>query len=295
MKVFVTGSNGFVGNAVCEELRRKKYAVVEYDQILGHNILDKFKLKQKMKGANAIIHLAAIVENNNPALWEVNVEGTRNVVDAAISAKVKKVIFLSSTGVYGFTKSAVSEKTLPKPENNYEKSKVEGEKIILDAARNGKIEACVLRSAMIFGANNYWKNMFSMLEKKFPLPCNGNNKYQIIYVKELASAISTVLEKGKNGELYLAAGKEKPTLNEFCKMTQEEMKLETKLGHLPSWIALLIGKIGGIKLLTSENIRHISKERNYDTRKIEKLGFRQKIGLKKAINEVVKETRQGKK
>ena len=289
MKVLVTGAKGFVGKEVTAELKRKGHRVIEFDAADGHNILDIFELKQKMKGVSAVVHLAAIVENENPKLWEVNVKGTTNVMGAAEKAGVKKIVFLSTTGVYGFTRGAVNEKTPAKPENNYEKSKAEGEKIVLEAANGGEIEACIVRSAMAFGANNYWKGMLHMLQKKYPLPCNGKNSYQIIYVKELARAIAIVLAKGKSGEVYLASGKEKPTLNEFCEMVQEELGLERGLAHIPSWIALIMGKLLGLKLLTSENVRHISKERNYGTTKIEKIGWKQKTPLKKAIKEVAKE------
>lgn len=288
MKILVTGAKGFVGKEVCAELIRKGHKIIEFDATSGHDIMDKSQLAQKMKGINAVVHLAAIVENSNPKLWEVNVGGTTNVVEAAEKAKVDKVVFLSTTGVYGFTHGAVNEKTPTQAENAYEKSKVEAEKIVLEAASGGKIEACVVRSAMVFGANGYWKNMFHMLEKKYPLPCNGRNKYQIIYVKELARAIALVLSKGKSGEVYLVAGKEKPTLNEFCEMVQTELGLEKGVGHIPSWIGILLGKLMGLKLLTTENVRHISKERNYDTRKIQKLGWKQKITLTKAIAQTIR-------
>ncbi len=285
MKVLVTGSSGMVGKEVIAELKEKKHQSVEFDKENGGDILDDKKLNEKMNGVDTIIHLAGIIDEKNPKLWEVNVTGTNKVLNAAIKSKVKKIIFASSTAVYGNTKNALNENTRINPKNNYEKSKAEGEKIILGA--KNKITVCVIRSAMVFGANEYWKKMIKMLEKKYPLPCSGENHYQIIYSKEIARALITVMEKGKNGEIYLAAGEEKPTLNEFCEMIQEEMGLEKRVKHIPSWLGILLGKIFGIKLLTSENIRHISKERNYDTTKIQKLGWKQNTSLKEAIKIVI--------
>jgi nucleoside-diphosphate-sugar epimerase len=290
MKILITGSSGFVGKEVVKILKQHKHKIIEYDLDKEKNILNEKQLLEEMKNANAVIHLAGTIENTNPNLFKINVEGTKKVVEAAKKAKIKKLIFLSSTGVYGNTKGKINEKSLIKPENNYEKSKAEGEKIVLGIM--DKVKVSIVRSAMIFGPNDYWKKMFKMLEKKYPLPCEGKNTFQIIYVKELANAICKVLEKGRNGEIYLAAGKEKETLNDFIKMIQKEKGLKQEIKHIPVWVGILLGKILRIKMLTLENIRHLNKERNYDTEKIYTTGYKQKISLKQAIREVVEKTKE---
>jgi nucleoside-diphosphate-sugar epimerase len=287
MKVLITGSSGFVGKEVAKEIR-KKHTVIEYDLNEGKSILNSSQLEKEMKKADYVIHLAGIIENESPKLWEINVSGTKKVVNAAKKTNIKKLIFMSTTGVYGFTKDTINEKSKVRPENNYEKSKVHGERIVLNAASE-KMQVCVVRSAMVFGANEYWKKMFKLLVKKYPLPCSGKNKFQIIYVKELARAISAVLAKGKNKEIYLASGKEKPTLNGFIEMIQTELGLPKGVKHIPEFIGVLVGRLTGMKLLTRENIRHLSKERIYSTNKIQKIGWKQKITLKESIIEVVSE------
>jgi len=285
MRILVTGSKGLLGKEVCAEIKRKKHKIIEYDFADGKNILDTKNLEKEMKNAKEIIHLAGIINTKDPNLHKINVEGTKSVIKAAKKAKIKKIVFMSTTGVYGFTNGKVDEKTKINPENEYEKSKAEGEKLI----KESDLKFCIIRSAMILGANEYWKKMFKMIKEKLPLPMKGENKFQIIYSKELARAVVIVLEKGKKGETYLVAGKEKPTLNEFCEMIQEEMKVKKGMTHIPKWIALAVGKIIRSKLLTSENIRHLSKERDYDTSKIQELGWKQKTTLRKAIKEILKQ------
>ena len=272
---------------VGRELKKvlSKHTIIEFDSSTKDNILNEAHLKQKMKGVNCVIHLAGIIDNTNPNLWEVNVTGTRKVLQSAINAKVKKFIFMSSTGVYGVNNNLIDENTPIHPETIYEKSKAEGEKIVFEEKE--KIEVNVIRSAIVLGANEYWKKMFHMLEKKYPLPLLGENHFQVIYSSELANAINTVLKKGKKGEIYLAAGKEKKTLNEFCNLVQEKLGLEKKLIHIPSFLGVIFGKLFKIKLLTIDNIRHLGKERNYNTNKIYSIGYKQKYSLDEAIDKIV--------
>ena len=199
MKILITGSCGMVGKELKKVL--SKYTIIDFDSMFKEDILDEKQLAKKMKGIDCVIHLAGIIDNTNPNLWEVNVKGTTNVLSSAINAKVKKFVFMSSTAVYGSTNTKVSESTLIHPENEYEKSKAEGEKIVLYA--KNKIHVNIIRSAMVLGANDYWKKMFKMLEKKYPLPLSGENHFQVIYSKELARTIAIVLKKGKMEKFIL--------------------------------------------------------------------------------------------
>jgi nucleoside-diphosphate-sugar epimerase len=286
MKILITGSRGFVGKEVVATLK-KKHKMIEYDSSIGKNILDRAELYESLKGVDTIVHLAAIVENDNPALWEVNVKGTKNLVEEAVKRKVKKIIYLSSTGVYGIPKGKVNEKSETAPENNYEKSKLEAEKVLL--AQQEKICVNIIRSAMVFGSNNYWKKMFDMLYKNYPLPLKGENTFQLAYVKELSRFIEILLKKGKCGETYLFASKEKMTLNDFCKKSKEIMGKKGKIMHVPQWIGESVGKILHSKTLTKENIRHLGKERHYDLRKMGHTGYKEKIEMEQAIKETLKE------
>ncbi|OQA31783.1 MAG: short chain dehydrogenase [archaeon ADurb.Bin336] len=286
MNILITGSRGMLGKELVK-LLNKKHKIIEFDSLIGDDILSEKKLRKKMSGVEVVIHLAGIIDDNSSQLWRVNVSGTKKVLQEAIRAKAKKFVFLSSTGVYGETSGITSEKTELNPTTLYEKSKAEAEKIVLKEKDN--ISVSIIRSAMIFGANNYWKKMFNLLKKKYPLPLSGKNTFQIIYSKELARIIEIVMKKGESGEIYLVAGQEKKSLNEFCNLIQAEMGLEKKLMHIPLTIGLILGKLFGIKILTKENVRHLAKERKYNTSKIKKLGWKQKYSLKEAIKKVVKE------
>lgn len=290
MKIFITGSNGMVGKELVKKLKAKKHTVIEFNKSDNKNILDKIALKKEMKKIDIVIHLAALLDGSQKEVWETNVIGTKNVIEIAIEKKVKKFIFLSSTGVYGSFKGLINENTSKKPENDYEKSKAEAENIILNYQE--QISVIILRSAMIMGANTYWKNMFNLLKKNYPLPCNGKNNFQIIYVKDLVNAIILLLQKGKSGEIYLISGEEKWNLKQFCETAKKEITKDknSKINTIPSAVAIILGKLLKIKILNKDNIRHLCKERNYSIEKIKKLGYKQKYKLKDALNQTIKET-----
>jgi nucleoside-diphosphate-sugar epimerase len=282
-KILITGSNGFVGKKLIKEL--KKYKIIEFDKNKNLDILNKKDIEKKMKDVNTVIHLAGIIDNQNKLLWDINVKGTENLIEIAKKNKVKKIIYLSSTGVYGFTKEKINEKTKPCPENEYEKSKLEGEKICLKS----KIPCTIIRSAMIFGPNKYWEKMIKLLKKDYPLPLDGKNTFQIIYVDNLTKLILKTVENKEKIGIYLASDKEKLTLIDFCNQVKKNLGQTNKTKTIPTFIALIVGKIINNNLITKENIRHLAKERNYDIKKLNELDYNQKYSLKESIKKTIKE------
>lgn len=107
MKIFVTGHAGYLGS---EFLNRygQDYEVIGFDRKQGDDLLEYEKLRQKMKGAEQVVHLAAIpkpVEGKSfEDYFQTNVHGTHNVAKAAAENGVKRMIYASSTTIYGIEK-----------------------------------------------------------------------------------------------------------------------------------------------------------------------------------------------
>jgi len=170
MKVFVTGSSGYLGKPLVEAIRNK-YDLVEYDIVKGQDILDYEQLKKSMKGCYVVVHLAAIpgpVEGRSfDDYFLINCIGTHNVVKAAVENKVKRLVYASSTTYYGVErgipfKSPIKEdqKIIPmylKADDlscrdcdlAYSESKIIAENILAFYGLTKKIEIIILRFSAI--------------------------------------------------------------------------------------------------------------------------------------------------
>ena len=109
MKLFITGSSGFIGSELIKYLSKKKeFEIVKYDLKEGQDILNYEQLKEVMKGCDVVVHLAAIrgpyEDKTFGDYFKVNCIGTFNVAQAALENKIKRFIYSSSTSYYGVEK-----------------------------------------------------------------------------------------------------------------------------------------------------------------------------------------------
>lgn len=172
MKIFLTGSSGYMGRELVKFLN-SRYQIVEYDLFNGQDILDYDKLKKSMQGCDIVIHLAAIHGPDESKTFldyfKINCEGTLNVVNAAVENNIKRIIYASSTGYYGLERGIPYKK--PIKESNpvitqyakvedldcrdcdvaYSTSKVIAEQILANYGLRKKIEVIILRFGPIGG------------------------------------------------------------------------------------------------------------------------------------------------
>ncbi|MBU0635399.1 NAD(P)-dependent oxidoreductase [Candidatus Micrarchaeota archaeon] len=301
MKILVTGSTGLIGKEVVKQLQAKNMEIVEYSNSQGQDILDLKQLKKAAKGCHGIIHLAAIIDENasKNKIWKTNVEGTKNVLDAATQEKVGRLVFLSSVGVYGNQTGTKTEETPSNPTSAYEKSKVEGEKLVQEYQE--LISYTVIRSALVIGPNQYWKQIFKTVKKNTPLVGTGTNPWQTIYYKDLANAIVFLLflDAAEN-ETFLVAGEEKPSLKELVSIMRGQAGLSAKVPTVSVWMGKLMGFFLGIlwklqgkpNIFAGNNIDRLLRERAYDLTKMHAYGWKAKYSFQEALKETLFELEQ---
>jgi len=165
MKILVTGSSGHIGSAVAARLAQEA-RIVGLDRRPGPfttragEIEDDELVRELIRGTDVVVHTAALhVPDLGRAtarqFRRVNVEATRGLIDAALAAGVARFVLLSTTSVYGCSSRSgppatwVDENLPPKPEDEYDRTKLEAEAICRDAA-NARLTTVILRLARCF-------------------------------------------------------------------------------------------------------------------------------------------------
>lgn len=301
MRVLVTGSRGLIGRELCKALAERAIEAREFDLVLGNDLLKKGDCREAVKGIHAIVHLAALLEENSgkKKLFEANVEGTKNLLEAAELERVPRIVFLSTAGVHGGISGKINEEAKIAPVTAYEESKAAAEKIVLQYQET--ISVTILRSALVLGPNGYWKNIFKLIEKGFPLIGEGKNKWQTVYYKDLVSAIVFVLSREQTEqETFIVAGEEAPTLKQLAEMIAAELDTKKPVKTIPIWmgkaLALLYGALYAIQgkkfFFSGEHIKRLLRNREYDLTKIHAYGWQAKTPLSVAVKETIEETRK---
>lgn len=161
-RILITGSSGLVGSALVSALTARSMEVIQFDMRAGGDaqgdVCDAARLREAFEGVGGVIHLAAVSrvlwgERDPELCWSTNVGGLKNVLAAAAESTTSPwVIFASSREVYGQPDALPVQEDCPlRPVNIYGRSKVEGERLVAEAQRNG-VRACTIRLSNVFGS-----------------------------------------------------------------------------------------------------------------------------------------------
>ena len=294
MKILVTGSGGFVGKHLVFALKQKRHEVFGFDKSKGFDILDFEAIKKAVKGMDAVYHLAASLDEHDTRLFETNVDGTKNTLEASAKQQAGQFIFLSTVGVMGSIKGIANEKTPINPQTPYEKSKAQAEELVLSYQE--VLPVTIVRSALVMGANKEWMEIIKIVKKNFPLIGNGKNFWQIIFVGDWVGALVHLLGNEKAiGETFIVAEETPKTLFELVELIKAELGMHGKIKTIPVWLGKIISYFAAIysKITNKPTIFHpeyidrLVRLRHYSIEKIKKTGWRPKISTQEAVEKTV--------
>jgi nucleoside-diphosphate-sugar epimerase len=263
---FVTGGSGFLGINLVRYLLGADWKVVTFDRepfdyperaqtesIVG-DIRDFEALREATEGASIVIHCAAALPlNSADEIFSVDVDGTRNVFEAASATGVSRVVHISSTAVYGVPDSVdLREDHELIGVGPYGKAKIAAESIA--ASYRNQMAVSILRPKSFIGPERL--GVFSLLfdwaatGHHFPIPGSGHNKYQYLDVEDLCAAIflcMTVPEKIASDTFNIGA-RQFGTFRQDFQAVLDEAGFGKKVKGLPVlpviWALRLLDRLG---------------------------------------------------
>lgn len=253
-RFLITGGEGFIGRNLRLFLEGMGNEVKtlditgDPDYNLSVNNLDK--MMDIDYGFDGVFHLAAVTsppqfEEDPISGFQVNANGTLNILEFAKRKGIRKVVLASSSATYGSSKSVSVEDKLPDRYSNlYPITKILNEHLARYYSLRGEIECVSLRYFNTYGpgensksqyASVIWRFIKSIYNKETPLIYgDGQQRRDFIYVDDNTRGTSLAMEKGIPGESYNIGSGTSFTFNEIYKMVKEEMKSSLEAQHIPN-------------------------------------------------------------
>ncbi len=226
MKVFVTGATGFIGSHVVQLLLEQGHQVralvrpnavihnpvVEQAEAVTADLADTDALGRGCAGVDAVVHCAAQVgvTDREEDIHRINVDGTLNLITAAAEANVRRMIHLSSCGVFGpVTVDLADSKTPLDPRNAYARSKAEIEKRARALSERLGLPLAIVRPPWTYGPGDLRTlGLFRAIAKGWPLPWKTTVRTHPVHVRDFCRGILACLEAFPvpAGRTYILAG-----------------------------------------------------------------------------------------
>lgn len=311
-KVYLlTGAAGLLGSNVTRQLIEKgntvralvlkgdpalKYVPTEAEIVMG-DVLDIPSLEKFFtvsEGVDVIvIHIASIVYLNpgfNQKVQDVNVKGTQNIIDQCLKHKVKKLVYISSTG-------AITEEPNNQPIKEpdhfdpkvvvgfYSNTKAQASQLVLNAVKKQGLDASIVYPSGICGPNDY---AFGPVSSFIIDYVKGNMKggiagsFNSVDVRDLADGVIACTEKGRKGEGYIM-GNSIVTMQDMFDIISRQANCKRVTTVLPVPVARVMAFFANIgskitgkpALLTSFNIYNLARNNNFCSEKAKKeLGYK---------------------
>lgn len=264
-RILVTGGTGFTGAHLVRRLISRGHEVIVLDNKQGIVYEDLINLGAKISigsvtdldlidelvpGCDTVHHLAAAFrEVNVPKnlYWNVNVNGTRYLLESAERHNVKRFVYCSTCGVHGDVENPPAGEDAPiKPADYYQYTKYEGEKVAHEFIEKG-MEVSILRPAAIYGPEDpeRWLMLIKRVSAgRFLMFGDGKATYHPLYIDNLIDAFELAAERDEAvGQTYLIADDDYYPLNDLVAEIGSALNLDVNIIHLPFtplWIAAAV-------------------------------------------------------
>jgi nucleoside-diphosphate-sugar epimerase len=305
MNYLITGATGFIGpylinrliadGHVCRCLVRpgseNKIPEIPGVHIITGDITHPESLTGIAGNMDCLLHLATLGHMNNFTVTEsmfhaINVQGTRNIMNEALRAGVKKIVHCSSVAAMGICEEIpATEKTPCKPHHPYGRSKLDAEVEVQRMVVENGLPAVITRFSMVYGPGDR-RDILKLVRmaKKGLFPKVGRRPKltPLIHVQDAVDGLLLAAEKGIPGEIYLITNRQSEPFDTIQKIIQDALDAGKPTLYVPEWAALamatLIEKtfsfIGKTPPVSRKNMESTLADRVFSVEKaILQLGF----------------------
>lgn len=316
MKVLVTGATGFTGGHLAHHLvdrgdevrtlvRPKSRARFDASPLAKRvspfegDLIDAASLQDAVNGVDVVYHIAATYrEAGQPdsAYREINVEGTRHLLQAAKAAGIRRFVHCSTGGVHGHIANPPANEDAPfNPGDVYQETKLAAEQLAREFGSANNLDVVVVRPIGIYGpGDTRFLRMFRGLARgRFPMIGSGQAFYHLTFIDDLVEGFrlcgSVPAAKSRT---YILAGPRYTTLEQLVQMVAKELNVAPPRRHLPVWpfwTAGLICEAICVPLrieppIYRRRVDFYTKSRAFDTSRARRdIGFVPKVDLEEGI------------
>ncbi|MBA3971943.1 MAG: NAD(P)-dependent oxidoreductase [Bacteroidetes bacterium] len=296
-KIAITGASGFIGRHLLEDIDPDAYDLVIITRnaekkieglpfgstIRQADLSDFDSLSTALIGVNIIINIAAEVRNASK-LEETNITGTRNLIRAAIENNVSRIIHLSSVGVvgaqYNKTPLRIDELSECFPKNEYERTKLESERLFREAHGRRGLSVVIVRPTNVFGEHhpfNALLNLISHVNNGKILLSTVSAVVNYVYVKDLCAILLHLIKDDKTG--IFNVGSPVP-LKDFIDIIAAELGKKANKKLIPQIL------VNFIEMLRVAKLRAVSNGIAYDDSKLKSF-FDYPYGVEQGLNRTI--------
>jgi dihydroflavonol-4-reductase len=260
MNVLVTGAAGFMGSHLVASQLAQGHSVRAFDlnrhglerlgqsdrlDLCAGDIADSAAVRAAVESIDIVYHLAA--EHLDVSLpdryyWQVNVDGTRQLVQAAAEAGVRRLVHCSSVGVYGEVRQPPADEATPcRPTNVYERTKLAGEQAALQVAGETHLPVVIARPAWVYGPRcPRTARLFRTIQKgRFFIFGSGRTLRHPLYVADAVRGLELcAAAHGAEGQVYILAGECPVSIEHLAQSIAAVLGVRPPRLHLPIALGL---------------------------------------------------------
>jgi nucleoside-diphosphate-sugar epimerase len=310
VKVLVTGASGFTGGALCRYLVERGHevrALVRHSSDLSgldglpvelaYADLRDDPVEAAVRGIDILYHVAALFRAEGVGrrvFWDVNVGGTRKLLQAATESGIERFVYVSTVGVQGHIEHPPADEAYRMaPGDHYQASKQDAELLALEHHRETGLPLAVVRPAGIYGPGDlrFLKLFRSIRSGRFRMIGKGDVHYHFTYADDLVRGIVRAAEVNEAvGEVFTVAGAEPVTLNDLVRLIARilgcpEPRQRLYIPVFPVWLAGLLCEsvcrpLGIEPPLFRRRVDFFVKNRSFDIGKARRvLGYEPQVSL----------------